>query len=213
MNTKKKIISICLAVCLIAIAVTGFSLAYFTDNDSKTNTFTVGNVDIELVEPTWERNPNYVASSDDANGGLTNVQPGVAYTKDPTVNNIGANDAWIRVNVKLTSASAFKAAAKEHGITDLSTVFGGHDESKWTRASITEDEDADTITYSYLFNEIVVPGASTGALFTTVTIPGAFTSAEMEAIGNFEIIITADAIQAAGFDTPAAAFTEFDAVA
>ena len=93
MNTKKKIISICLAVCLIAIAVTGFSLAYFTDNDSKTNTFTVGNVDIELVEPTWEQNDNYVASSDDANSGLTNVQPGVAYTKDPTVNNIGANDA------------------------------------------------------------------------------------------------------------------------
>ena len=213
MNTKKKIISICLAVCLIAIAVTGFSLAYFTDNDSKTNTFTVGNVDIELVEPTWERNPNYVASSDDANGGLTNVQPGVAYTKDPTVNNIGANDAWIRVNVTLTKANAFIAAAERHGITDLSSIFLGHDESKWTRDTITEDEDADTITYSYLFNEIVVPGASTGALFTTVTIPGAFTSAEMEAIGNFEIIITADAIQAAGFDTPAAAFTEFDAVA
>ena len=66
MNTKKKIISICLSVCLIAIAVTGFSLAYFTDEDSKTNTFTVGNVDIELVEPTWEQNDNYVASSDDA---------------------------------------------------------------------------------------------------------------------------------------------------
>lgn len=213
MNTKKKIISICLAVCLIAIAVTGFSLAYFTDKQEATNVFTVGNVKITLTEPSWETNPNYVASSDDANGSLTNVQPGVAYAKDPTVTNVGANDAYIRVNVTLTKASAFKAAAKEHGITDLSTVFGGHDESKWTRDTITEDTTADTITYSYLFNAIVAPGASTGALFTTVTIPGAFTSAEMEAIGNFEIIITADAIQEAGFADVNAAFDAFDAEA
>ena len=47
---KKKITAIFLCVALVAIAVVGASLAYFTDTDSKNNTFTVGKVDITLVE-------------------------------------------------------------------------------------------------------------------------------------------------------------------
>ena len=46
---KKKIVSLALAVCLIAIAAVG-TLAYFTDKDAETNTFTMGNVDIDLQE-------------------------------------------------------------------------------------------------------------------------------------------------------------------
>ena len=38
---KKKIVYVALAVCLISIAVTGISLAYFTDKDEKVTTFTV----------------------------------------------------------------------------------------------------------------------------------------------------------------------------
>ena len=46
---KKKIVSLALAVCLIAIAAVG-TLAYFTDTDKATNTFTTGKVDITLNE-------------------------------------------------------------------------------------------------------------------------------------------------------------------
>ena len=46
---KKKTLAMLLAVCLMATAVIGGSLAYFTDTDAKTNTFTVGKVDITLV--------------------------------------------------------------------------------------------------------------------------------------------------------------------
>ena len=46
---KKKIVSLALAVCLIAIAAVG-TLAYFTDKDAKTNVFTTGKVDITLNE-------------------------------------------------------------------------------------------------------------------------------------------------------------------
>ena len=46
---KKKILTVALAVALIAIMVSG-SLAYFTDNDEVTNTFTIGNVQIDLIE-------------------------------------------------------------------------------------------------------------------------------------------------------------------
>lgn len=47
---KKKITAIFLCVALVAIAVVGASLAYFTDTDNETNTFTVGNVKIDLIE-------------------------------------------------------------------------------------------------------------------------------------------------------------------
>ena len=52
---KKKITALCLCVALLAVAVVGASLAYFTDTKSATNTFTVGNVKIELLESSLHR--------------------------------------------------------------------------------------------------------------------------------------------------------------
>ena len=52
---KKKITAIFLCVALVAIAVVGASLAYFTDTKTATNTFTVGNVKIELIESKLHR--------------------------------------------------------------------------------------------------------------------------------------------------------------
>lgn len=47
---KKKITALCLCVALLAVAVVGASLAYFTDTDNADNTFTVGNVAIDIIE-------------------------------------------------------------------------------------------------------------------------------------------------------------------
>lgn len=52
---KKKVTALCLCVALLAVAVVGASLAYFTDTKSATNTFTVGNVKIELLESSLHR--------------------------------------------------------------------------------------------------------------------------------------------------------------
>ncbi len=62
---KKKITALCLCVALLAIAVVGASLSYFTDTDNATNTFAVGNVSIDLIEK--ER---------DGNGGLKDFEQG-----------------------------------------------------------------------------------------------------------------------------------------
>ena len=59
---KKKITAIFLCVALVAIAIVGASLAYFTDTDSATNTFTVGNVKIELLESSLHRENAGVAN-------------------------------------------------------------------------------------------------------------------------------------------------------
>ena len=52
---KKKLTALCLCVALLAVAVVGASLAYFTDTKSATNTFTVGNVKINLIESRYHR--------------------------------------------------------------------------------------------------------------------------------------------------------------
>ena len=52
---KKKLTAIFLCVALAAIAIVGASLAYFTDTKSATNTFTVGNVKIDLLESSLHR--------------------------------------------------------------------------------------------------------------------------------------------------------------
>ena len=59
---KKKITAIFLCVALVAIAVVGASLAYFTDTKSATNTFTVGNVKIDLLESSLHRENAGVAN-------------------------------------------------------------------------------------------------------------------------------------------------------
>ena len=47
---KKKIVALCLCVALAVVAIGGATLAYFTDTDEETNTFTMGNVKIDLKE-------------------------------------------------------------------------------------------------------------------------------------------------------------------
>ena len=42
------------AAALVTVLFAGSVSAYFTDQDEKVNTFTVGKVTIELEEPKWE---------------------------------------------------------------------------------------------------------------------------------------------------------------
>ena len=180
---KKKIVSLALAVCLLAIAAVG-TLAYFTDKDAATNTFTVGNVKIDLTETEW------------VDKSIAN--PGVSVAKNPVVENTGDNDAYIRLDVTLSDWSAFAEAAANHEITALDDIFGGFS-AKWERYAETQDAEKDTMTYSYIYKDVVAAGDKTDAIFTSVTVPADFTSEEMAKLGDdFTIDVHAFAIQANG---------------
>ena len=88
---KKKILALCLVLALALTAIGGATLAYFTDTDDATNTFTVGNVSIDLTEPKWD-----ASGSADA----PEVYPGEPLAKDPTVTNDGANPCFVRISVE-----------------------------------------------------------------------------------------------------------------
>jgi len=55
--SKRKILSTALVLCMVAILAVGGTLAYFTDTDEATNTFTIGKVDITLVEDFGDNDP------------------------------------------------------------------------------------------------------------------------------------------------------------
>ena len=78
---KKKITALCLCVALLAVAVVGASLAYFTDTDNATNTFTVGNVKIDLIESKFHREGND-NSGDTSIPDPTQTASGMRYVTD-----------------------------------------------------------------------------------------------------------------------------------
>ena len=78
---KKKILAVCLCLVLAAVAVVGASLAYFTDSKSATNTFTVGNVKIELIESRYHRE-GYNGTSDKDIPAPTETASGMKYVAD-----------------------------------------------------------------------------------------------------------------------------------
>ena len=78
---KKKLTAIFLCVALVAIAVVGASLAYFTDTDSATNTFTVGNVKIDLIESRYHRQGSG-SSGDTSIPAPTGTANGMKYVSD-----------------------------------------------------------------------------------------------------------------------------------
>ena len=60
--TKKKILVLALTIAMAAILAVGGSLAYLTDTKSAKNTFTIGNVKIELLESKLHRENAGVAN-------------------------------------------------------------------------------------------------------------------------------------------------------
>ena len=78
---KKKLLVLSLCVVLAAIAIAGASLAYFTDTKSATNTFTVGNVKIDLLESRFHRQGSG-SSGDTSIPAPTQTASGMKYVSD-----------------------------------------------------------------------------------------------------------------------------------
>lgn len=96
---KKKLTAIFLCVALVAIAVVGASLAYFTDTKSATNTFTVGNVKIELLESQYHRvnagKGNATGETEPLSGGyLWAANVDMQGTTENTPNYVTSGEVW-----------------------------------------------------------------------------------------------------------------------
>jgi len=201
---KRRILSAALVLCLVAILAFG-SLAYFTASDSVTNKFMTatsivdpGNPDdpgkelfaVALYETDITKTDN---STTDTGNTYENILPGVPMTKDPTVENTGLYNQYVRVQVTITKYAAWKAACAEHNV-ELSSIFGTLGTGWTLSTTAVEDTTADTITYTFYQSAVLEP-EDTATVFETVTIPAAFTLKNMKTLTEFNIDIVAQAIQ------------------
>ena len=108
--TKKKILVLALTIAMVAILAVGGSLAYLTDTKTATNTFTVGNVNIELIEQEKLAGEETLKPYKDGDKVLKpgKSNDGNAVSKIVTVENTGANDAWVWVELKIPAALVSK---------------------------------------------------------------------------------------------------------
>ena len=96
---KKKLTVIFLCVALVAIAIVGASLAYFTDTKTVENTFTVGNVKIQLLESQYHRvnagEGNAVGHTEPLMGGyLWAADVDMQGTPENTPNYVTSGEVW-----------------------------------------------------------------------------------------------------------------------
>lgn len=188
MKTKSKALLLTLCAVLLVVTSVFGTMAYLTDTAEVNNTFTVGNVDIDLYE----------TDAKDATKTTTkneyHLLPGKTYTKDPTIKVLeGSEDCYVRMLVTI-SFDAFPEFLMDE---DMSKFFGGYEDEKWTRSDTTYDIENNSVTYIYRYNEKSTAG-ETYTLFETISIPEDFDNAEMDALKGMKINIIAQAIQADG---------------
>lgn len=217
---KKKITALCLCVALLAIAVVGASLAFFTDTKSEKNTFTVGNVQIKLDETDITKTDG---SRTEKGNDYGSMYPGRSVTKDPIVHNVGANSAYIRAKVTLTGGinllpQLFPNMEFENGTSfndmyfQYFTALVGELGDGWSFVGI-EGSGLDPI-FVFKYANVLEKNEDTPAIFGTLTIPSDYTGKDANGgiyqAANVDMTIVAEAMQAEGFDTWEKAFEAYD---
>lgn len=239
MKKAKKIVALLLcAVLLVGASVAG-TVAYLTSKDTVTNTFTVGNIQLNLNESDESTKNDTTDRTED--GNAYHLLPNQTYTKDPTIwVKEGSEEAYIRMIVTVDNYSnmldAFKSDAdydNDYIVTDASTVLTGstgemvvldklvdRNAGAWECVKFTQDSTANTGTYVFNY----YPGAYTAtaddkdgtveydqlpALFTKINVPAEIDNDHLAKLNNTTITIVAQAIQTAGFNSVDEAWNAF----
>ena len=177
---NKRSLWLALLCIVIAYSAQG-SIAYFTSRDIEDTIFTIGEVDIQVIEPSWDPGIEHI------------IAPLASYDKDPLVVNTGSNDAYVRMHVRISDYDVF--AKQGYNPMDMVSI-----DDRWVIQGTPKIMD-NTITYTYAYTQILEVGNQTKPLFNKVTMPD-FVNAEItdQMDNEFDIDIHADAIQSQGFE-------------
>lgn len=188
MKTARKVLLIALcAILLVSASVMG-TMAYLTSQASVTNTFTVGKVNITLDEADVKTDGTYVTDVNarvDANE--YHLLPGHSYIKDPTIHvDADSEDCWLFVKV-------------ENGISAI------EDSANTIAAQMTGKGWIVIDSANNIYGrEATNKAGDNVAVFGTFKISG---TADVARYADAQIVVTAYAVQADGFDTAADAWT------
>ncbi len=201
---KKKILSLSLVVALLAVAVIGGTLAYFTDTEEVNNVMKMGDLDITLDEALVEKaGDEWVAKEDRVEGNdYGQVYPGAVLPKDPTIHNEGDHDAYVWATVNVSNWMNICAElGMDCDIESLNKLIGDTLGEGWEVMAV---ENGDTFTMGQFDAKFVLKhearlaaGADTTAMFKTITVPVEFESGVDYLFGEIDVV--GYAIQAEGF--------------
>lgn len=109
---KKKIIAFSLVIAMVAVAAVSATLAYLTSKDQVVNTFTIGNVKIDLYEYADYDGDGVLNEEKKFQEYLnySDIMPGDEMPKVPYVENTGANAAYVRVAVVMNNVTPINKA-------------------------------------------------------------------------------------------------------
>ena len=209
---KKKILVACLCVALAVLTIAGTTLAYLTSQETVTNTFTVGKVEIKLDEAKANADGTLVPNADRVKANSYKLIPGHTYNKDPMVTVLsGSESSYIKMTVTFSKANELDAIFDPDGAT-LTTIFNGYDSNNWTYKGNTKNAADNTRTYEFWYKEAVAApdgNVALDALFDSITVPGEITNEQLATIEGMTITVNAYAIQADGFANAEAAWVAF----
>ena len=181
--SKKK--SIAVAAILAVVLLIGGLLAYFTDRDTKTNVFTLGNnIEISLTE-TWD--------PDDGLG----LHPGAVVTKAPSIKNDSTTTpAYVFAEVVVPCYAST-------GTTVDTPLFTFTENAGWTLINTpTVDTESKTITYVYAYGSssamtsLTADTTTSTAVFSQVTLAPSLTDTQKAtASATPNIVVNAYGIQ------------------
>ena len=198
MKTRSKALLLILCAMLLLIASALGTVAYLTVQDTVTNTFSVGQVNITLNEGSAGKRSMRARSTGapvDENDHI--LMPGHTYTKDYTIHvDAVSEDSYIFVKVENGIASYEAASSAEEGgyrtIADQITANG------WTALESAAD---------VYYREYAKSSAGSDfAVFDTFKIADNANDAESWGSCDAQVAVTAYAVQKDGFDTASAAW-------
>ena len=221
MRSLRKPLLILAAIVLVVSAGVYATVAFMTDTEEITNTFTVGKVNISLDEAIVDpvSGKPLGGRTDDKN--TYHLMPGRTYTKDPTVTvDEGSEDCYVRMVVLVNRRSELYKSFK--GLLNLVNYYTPgaanptHGESFWKLYKEPQPlakDPANTLVYEFRYHKPI--NNVTGdivlePLFTSFTIPGETTGSDLLGIQDLEIVVQAHAIQSDGFASAEAAWAAFD---
>ena len=152
---KKKILTLCLCIAMLAIAMVGGTMAYFTDTDDAANVFTAGNLKIDLTEAKvdYDSKGNLVQVDgrhdvlDDEKElyDYKKIYPGQTIFKDPTIENLGSEDAYFAAKVTITDGNGdihtyTNVKGEEAFLLGISKDYDNIDISKMVSGGLADGE-------------------------------------------------------------------------
>ena len=217
---KKKILALCLVVALAATAVIGGTLAYFTDTDAQKNTFTTGNVAIDLWEDFGDNDAEGIEKLLPATGSAQAGTLKNGIEKEVYVTNDGSEDAYVRVHIAIPSVlddaqPNFDASMNvlhfnyapetvEDGKWNWSNSVDGTTGSNWNFYTTTIDSKSYNV-YVVTYETKLAKDESTVDAMSQVYLDSETTNEDItrikETLGdNWYIYVAAEGTQAEGFD-------------